>query len=60
MSLLFYLLNLDEVLHARDHTLDDDRVVVLHAGVDLSQTESVEILALLCRSTDATFYLRNL
>ena len=44
---LFYLLDNYEVLHALEHTLDDCRIRVLYALVNLTKTQSCEILALL-------------
>ena len=54
---LFYLLDLDEVLHALDHALDDRRIVVLDHRVDALQAQGVEVLALTLRSSDAALDL---
>jgi len=48
------------VLYAIEHPLDDDRIAVFHALVNLFQTQSIEVLALLCRGTDAALDLSDL
>ena len=52
-----YFLDLHEVLHARNHTFYDHRVVVLDARVDPFQTQRVKVLALTLRGADAAFDL---
>ena len=45
------------MLHARNHTFYDHRVVVLDARVDPFQTQRVKVLALTLRGADAAFDL---
>ena len=56
---LLYLLDLDEVLYALNHPLDDDRVVVLHACVNLLQTQRRDRRLLRLSAADGALYQRN-